>query len=114
MWCAYYDDLGAVGILNCGATANNNVNIDVVGDMPTGCGSDYMVAVTPQMTAMYARSLGMAQRPSTWVLLEKMFSCPLVLLATVARPELRLRVLVWRVELPWCTVHLVQTWLPMP
>ena len=46
MWCAYYDDLGAVGILNCGATANNNVNIDVVGDMPTGCGSDYMVAVT--------------------------------------------------------------------
>ena len=46
MWCAYYDDLGAVGILNCGATANNNVNIDVVGDMPTGCGSDYMVGVT--------------------------------------------------------------------
>ena len=28
VWCAYYDDLGAVGILNCGATANNNVNID--------------------------------------------------------------------------------------
>ncbi len=46
VWCAYYDALGAVGILNCGATANNNVNIDVVGDMPTGCGSDYMVAVT--------------------------------------------------------------------
>ena len=46
VWCAYYDDLGEVGILNCGATANNNVNIDVVGDMPTGCGSDYMVAVT--------------------------------------------------------------------
>ena len=46
VWCAYYDDLGAAGILNCGATANNNVNIDVVGDMPTGCGSDYMVAVT--------------------------------------------------------------------
>jgi hypothetical protein len=46
VWCAYYDDLGQVGILNCGATANNNVNIDVVGDMPTGCSSDYMVAVT--------------------------------------------------------------------
>lgn len=46
VWCNYYDDLGAVGILNCGATANNNVNIDQVGDMPTGCGSDYMVAVT--------------------------------------------------------------------
>ncbi len=46
VWCAYYDDLGSVGILNCGATANNNVNIDLVGDMPTACGSDYMVAVT--------------------------------------------------------------------
>ena len=45
-WCAFYDDLGAAGILNCGATANNNVNIDVVGDMPTGCSSDYMIAVT--------------------------------------------------------------------
>jgi hypothetical protein len=46
VWCAYYDDLGADGILNCGATANNNVNVDAVGDMPTGCSSDYMVAVT--------------------------------------------------------------------
>jgi len=46
VWCAYYDDLGSIGILNCGATANNNVNVDAVGDMPTGCSSDYMVAVT--------------------------------------------------------------------
>ena len=46
VWCAYYDDLGAVGILNCGATANAQYNIDVQGDMPTGCGSDYMVSVT--------------------------------------------------------------------
>lgn len=46
VWCAYYDDLGQAGILNCGATANNNVNIDAVGDMPTACGSDYMVSVT--------------------------------------------------------------------
>ncbi|MCH2199583.1 MAG: S8 family serine peptidase [Flavobacteriales bacterium] len=45
-WCAYYNTLGAAGILNCGATANNNVNVDVVGDMPTGCTSDYMIAVT--------------------------------------------------------------------
>ncbi len=36
LWCAFYDSLGAVGVLSCGATANNNVNIDVVGDMPTG------------------------------------------------------------------------------
>ena len=46
MWCAYYDDLGSVGILNCGATANAQFDIDAVGDMPTGCSSDYMVAVT--------------------------------------------------------------------
>ena len=32
--CAYYDDLGAAGILNRGATVINNVNIDVVGDSP--------------------------------------------------------------------------------
>ena len=46
VWCAYYDDLGSVGILNCGATANTEYNIDTQGDMPTGCGSDYMVSVT--------------------------------------------------------------------
>ncbi len=45
-WCAYYDELGASGILNCGATANQAWNIDNVGDMPTGCSSDYMVSVT--------------------------------------------------------------------
>ena len=46
LWCAFYDTLGYHGILNFGATANNNVNIDVVGDLPTGCGSDYMISVT--------------------------------------------------------------------
>ena len=46
VWCAYYDDLGGQGILNCGATANQQYNIDTQGDMPTGCSSPYMVAVT--------------------------------------------------------------------
>jgi hypothetical protein len=46
VWCAYYDALGASGILNCGATTNSALNVDVVGDMPTACGSDYMVSVT--------------------------------------------------------------------
>jgi hypothetical protein len=46
VWCAYYDDLGQSGILNCGATANAEYNIDTQGDMPTGCSSDYMVSVT--------------------------------------------------------------------
>jgi serine protease len=46
LWCAMYDTLGTAGILNCGATANNNVDIDEVDDMPTGCESDFMVSVT--------------------------------------------------------------------
>lgn len=46
LWSAYYDTLGVYGILSCGATANNNVNIDEVGDIPTGVDSEYMVSVT--------------------------------------------------------------------
>jgi hypothetical protein len=46
IWCAMYDTLGTAGILSCGATANNNVNIDVVGDLPTACPSEYLVSVT--------------------------------------------------------------------
>lgn len=46
LWCAIYDTLGTAGVLNCGATANNNVDIDAVGDMPTGCSSDFMISVT--------------------------------------------------------------------
>lgn len=46
LWCAFYDSLGVEGILSCGATANNNVNVDIVGDLPTACSSEYMVAVT--------------------------------------------------------------------
>lgn len=46
LWCAFYDSLGAVGILNAGATINGNVNVDVEGDLPTQCGSDYLISVT--------------------------------------------------------------------
>lgn len=46
IWCAMYDSLGVHGIISCGATANNNVNIDAVGDLPTACPSEYMIAVT--------------------------------------------------------------------
>lgn len=46
LWSAFYDTLGVHGILNCGATANNNVNIDEVGDIPTAVDSEYMVSVT--------------------------------------------------------------------
>lgn len=46
LWCAMYDTLGTAGVLNCGATANNAVDVDAVGDLPTACGSDFMVSVT--------------------------------------------------------------------
>ncbi|MFT3884259.1 MAG: S8 family serine peptidase [Flavobacteriales bacterium] len=46
LWCALFDTLGTAGILNCGATANNNVDVDVVGDLPTNCPSDYLISVT--------------------------------------------------------------------
>jgi hypothetical protein len=35
LWCAMYDSLGKQGILSVCATANNNWDIDVLGDIPT-------------------------------------------------------------------------------
>ncbi|HQV37660.1 MAG TPA: S8 family serine peptidase [Flavobacteriales bacterium] len=46
LWCAVYDTLGTAGVLNCGSTTNNNVDVDVVGDLPTACPSDFMISVT--------------------------------------------------------------------
>jgi subtilisin family serine protease len=46
LWCNFYDSLGAVGILNAGATANLDVNVDIDGDLPTQCNSDYLISVT--------------------------------------------------------------------
>ncbi|HEY1038949.1 MAG TPA: S8 family serine peptidase [Bacteroidia bacterium] len=46
IWCAYYDSLGKVGILSAAATANNNWNIDVTGDIPCSCSSDFLVSVS--------------------------------------------------------------------
>ena len=45
LWCQFYDTLGHYGILNVGATTNQNLDVDVAGDMPTGCASDYMIGV---------------------------------------------------------------------
>lgn len=46
LWCALYDTLGAAGILNVAATANEEIDVDTDGDMPTGCTSDFLVGVT--------------------------------------------------------------------
>ena len=46
IWCSFYDTLGAYGILSVGSTANANLNIDQVGDMPTACASQFLISVT--------------------------------------------------------------------
>lgn len=46
LWCGFYDIMGEHGILSCGATINGNQNVDVVGDLPTACPSDFMISVT--------------------------------------------------------------------
>jgi subtilisin family serine protease len=46
VWCSMYDELGQVGILSCGATANAHLNVDMVGDVPTTCSSEFLIAVT--------------------------------------------------------------------
>lgn len=46
IWCAMYDSLGKYGILSCGATANLGINVDLQGDIPTACPSNWLVSVT--------------------------------------------------------------------
>jgi len=45
-WCDIYDLLGQVGILNIASAFNQNVNVDVEGDLPALCPSEYLVIVT--------------------------------------------------------------------
>lgn len=46
IWCAMYDSMGKYGILSSTATANGAWDVDALGDMPTSCLSNFMVAVT--------------------------------------------------------------------
>lgn len=46
LWCAFYDEMGQAGILSAAATINGNYNVDIVGDLPTACPSEYLIAVT--------------------------------------------------------------------
>ncbi len=46
MWNPTLDMLGSVGILVIGATADQNWDVDELGDIPTTCTSDFMVGVT--------------------------------------------------------------------
>jgi subtilisin family serine protease len=46
VWNDLYNSMGEVGILSAAATINGNQNVDNIGDVPTGCSSEYMVSVT--------------------------------------------------------------------
>lgn len=46
IWCAMYDELGAVGVLSCASAPNRNENIDIVSDVPTSCSSNFLITVT--------------------------------------------------------------------
>lgn len=46
VWCSVYDSLGVLGVLSVAATANDNVDVDIVGDMPTTCTSEFLITVT--------------------------------------------------------------------
>jgi subtilisin family serine protease len=41
-----YDSLGVEGIISVAATSNSNINVDMNGDIPTACGSNYLITVT--------------------------------------------------------------------
>ena len=60
-WNDAYNAMGAVGILSAAATANLNINIDQTGDVPTGCDSEYMVAVTNTTNTDTRASAGYGQ-----------------------------------------------------
>ena len=45
LWCAFYDTLGAYGILTAAATVNNDISVDINGDLPTTCPSPFLIGV---------------------------------------------------------------------
>ncbi len=46
VWCGLFDELGKEGILGPSATADTNIDVDMEGDVPTGCSSDFVISVT--------------------------------------------------------------------
>lgn len=60
-WNDIYDAMGREGILSVVATSNKTVDVDLVGDVPSGCSSDYVVSVTsssPKNVVNSKRALG--------------------------------------------------------
>ena len=45
-WNDMFDTLGQLGILSVASTMNTHANVDVTGDVPTSCSSDWMISCT--------------------------------------------------------------------
>lgn len=45
-WCSMYDKLGEEGVLSVHSVPNENIDVDLYGDMPSTCTSDYLITVT--------------------------------------------------------------------
>ena len=45
IWCGLYDKLGAEGILNFVAAINTDGDVNITGDIPTLCASDYLLSI---------------------------------------------------------------------
>lgn len=43
IWASQYELLGNQGVLTAAATANRNTNVEIAGDMPTTCTSDFII-----------------------------------------------------------------------
>lgn len=45
-WCEIYDMLGQEGVLNVSSAPNTNTDVDVEGDLPSTCPSEYLIVAT--------------------------------------------------------------------
>lgn len=64
LWNEIYTAMGEAGILSAAATMNHNADVDVTGDVPTGCDSDYLITVT-NTTSSDSRNSGAAYGATT-------------------------------------------------
>ncbi len=46
LWCQFYDTLGMEGIINIAAVPDFQIDVDLSGDVPSNCTSDFLIAVT--------------------------------------------------------------------
>jgi len=46
LWCDFYNEMGEVGIISAGATSNSGIDVDITGDVPSNCKSDYLIVAT--------------------------------------------------------------------